>query len=936
MRKILLLIFLLLLGIDSILSQEIDSLNYPYTPGLPQPLVENHNPTSKNVLIVYKSGDNVSEAIANYYASVRGIPTTNKIGLTIPDTAYYFGCRIYLKNDGELIYGGEAYYVNGWAAWYYYEDYIHNPVQNYLISTTNNEGDILKNVIDFIVVCKGIPLKIQYMNEEPWSSITTRGNAAVDPLLCLVNQEKNPNFAITDLFGTEYDDIENPYYNFDENNNFSDRFKNRTYFTIFNGDTLSLNYLVTRLDGQNLSTIENMIDNALESDLSGEKTFIIDGDTRNVTAGCSYFNTWYMLPTYNKLNALGFNTQYDYGNNAWITQSTSGEEVIAYTSMGAHAGMPKDYAFSVLEFDYAPGAIFDTYESYSGYSMDSSITRDNHGLVSNFMFVDGTGGSGNTWEPRGTGVTDIREYFPAYAMGYTLAEAAYKGVKYLAWQNVILGDPLTAIAWGKQTLTENKTWEGTNLVAGKITVPYGKTLSIEENAVINFKHFASLDIKGELIVEEGARLNFLSDSSFVISGGSVTANGTAANKIIIDFNSPNETTENSIKMKGGNLSLSNCIIKNAYNGIDAMRFQDFVVEDTEFQNIENIGISLNYFGDPTPWIKNVIFDDLVYGIMAVGGSNLVVKNCSIENVQNSIFLSQVSNAMIVGNSIIADPNMEDLRFGLYLNSSNGYIAKNEITNHLDGIFLANSSPNIADNFIHNNLEYGIYVGSGSLPDLSETTSAVSLTCGYLVYALSGFNVIDENGEADIYGNGSEIYIRNSSIDLEDGCNSIMDDRDPSPGHQNIRLLIDGDQNPYPGAFSIHAENNYWGNNPNYGGSNPANRFGDSLTIYYQPYSAESCEVPTSGSCELVIYDNDSNPVDTLYPVREREGLSGDEKKYAEANADFYSGDYADAKPIYYDIADNNSIDISNLEAYKKLYEIEKMQNSPAEVFSLLS
>ncbi len=32
------------------------------------------------------------------------------------------------------------------------------------------------------------------------------------------------------------------------------------------------------------------------------------------------------------------------------------------------------------------------------------------------------------------------------------------------------GDPLTAIAWGKQTLTSDLNWSGTNLVTGEINI----------------------------------------------------------------------------------------------------------------------------------------------------------------------------------------------------------------------------------------------------------------------------------------------------------------------------------------------------------------------------------------------------------------------------------------------------------------------------------
>jgi hypothetical protein len=94
------------------------------------------------------------------------------------------------------------------------------------------------------------------------------------------------------------------------------------------------------------------------------------------------------------------------------------------------------------------------------------------------------------WEPYFSplGVIDNRITFPAYAMGYSMIDAMYQGMKYLAWVNVVVGDPLTAIAWGKQELADDITWEGTNLVTGEITLPLDYTITLGDNAVVNFKH----------------------------------------------------------------------------------------------------------------------------------------------------------------------------------------------------------------------------------------------------------------------------------------------------------------------------------------------------------------------------------------------------------------------------------------------------------------
>ena len=69
-------------------------------------------------------------------------------------------------------------------------------------------------------------------------------------------------------------------------------------------------------------------------------------------------------------------------------------------------------------------------------------------------------------------------------MGYNQINAVWQGFSYLAWRNVVVGDPLTTIAWGKQEITNNLTWGGRNLVTGDITIPFDNNLTIEDDSYI--------------------------------------------------------------------------------------------------------------------------------------------------------------------------------------------------------------------------------------------------------------------------------------------------------------------------------------------------------------------------------------------------------------------------------------------------------------------
>jgi hypothetical protein len=167
---------------------------------------------------------------------------------------------------------------------------------------------------------------------------------------------------------------------------------------------------------------------------------------------------------------------------------------MAYSSWGVHSYLPVGYIIDTLDFSYANGAIFNTLESFNGHSMriifsDRTIRRNGHRLICEFIYTGGIGGGGHTWEPYLDGAIKINYTYPAYAMGYTLVDACYQGITNLGWQNIIVGDPLTAIAWGKQELTQYlTTWSDRNLVTGEITIPMYKTLTIENNSYIELRH----------------------------------------------------------------------------------------------------------------------------------------------------------------------------------------------------------------------------------------------------------------------------------------------------------------------------------------------------------------------------------------------------------------------------------------------------------------
>src|SRR5690606_30472917 len=105
------------------------------------------------------------------------------------------------------------------------------------------------------------------------------------------------------------------------------------------GTNWKLNYLVSRLDGQNLTEIEFMIDRLYNSDHSGSGMWILDGGLYLMNGDVSSTNT--------KLTGKGFNTTVDYVSSTWISQSPV--QVIGYTSAGFNDGMPSTYIHTLLD-----------------------------------------------------------------------------------------------------------------------------------------------------------------------------------------------------------------------------------------------------------------------------------------------------------------------------------------------------------------------------------------------------------------------------------------------------------------------------------------------------------------------------------------------------------------------------------------------------------
>lgn len=311
------------------------------------------------------------------------------------------------------------------------------------------------------------------------------------------------------------------------------------------------------------------------------------------------------------------------------------------------------------------------------------------------------------------------------------------------------------------------------------------------------------------------------------------------------------------------------------------------------------------------------------GIFSAGQSSITISDNSFVNNQLAISLSQIPNVLILDNYI--NSNIGSMP-AIFLSSSGGMVISNLLIGHSYGLSLANASPLVGNNEIYGNTINGIYVGSGSVPDLR---GALMGNPPYQ-YAISGYNEIMNNGGYNITqgqqvnDDGSEIFFSGSNILLMRGCNLISDDRIPFPPLQTTIYLMNGSIT----TRSIDATYNAWGDTV-YGG-----RFGR-LKVTFNPHYYERCPIDSGGK-SLVIKDNEGIPLDTVYSNGEPSyPVNEIDLSYSEANENLINRQYSPADNIFNSIITSSPSDTTSQSAYLGLYKSKRLQNADSTTLAVL-
>jgi uncharacterized protein (TIGR03790 family) len=317
-----------------------------------------------------------------------------------------------------------------------YTQTIETPVRNYLATHRN---------IDFIVLTKGIPIRISGAalgsqdenNHEP-----NNGHPSVDSFLAALDYVSLPGTRKIAIAGSGAvgSALVNRYWNA------SEPFSHAK----FGG------YLVTRLDGYSAADAKALVRRSLEAEANFPEILkqgkvLLDvqpsfglGDkatqpapitVQSITSESAWseFNAD-MRHAHDVLMGRGIPDELD------LTERFLGERsnLLGYFSWGSNDAKYSQDAYESLRF--APGSLSDTAVSTSARTF--LPTQGGQSLLVDLIAHGLTCGKGYVDEPLLQAIASPTIALDRYTSGYTMAESFYAASHFVAWEDIVIGDPL--------------------------------------------------------------------------------------------------------------------------------------------------------------------------------------------------------------------------------------------------------------------------------------------------------------------------------------------------------------------------------------------------------------------------------------------------------------------------------------------------------------
>jgi uncharacterized protein (TIGR03790 family) len=232
-----------------------------------------------------------------------------------------------------------------------------------------------------------------------------------------------------------------------------------------------LRYLVARLTGYSDEIdpktgvprdIKALIDAASEtlSDDEEPGAWVIDQNP-TLDPGLGVANLLMLDPAVTTLEGMGLAVV----ANREAAVASGIERISGYASWGSNdandAGAPY---FGEIEGKRYPGhflprSIASNFVSTNARSFRSPA-KYGQSLIADLIRMGASGASGHVYEPALSGVAHPEIIFPAYARGVKAVEAFYRGVPYLGWMNLYVGDPLMTVQTPVTVPTGDRDFDG--------------------------------------------------------------------------------------------------------------------------------------------------------------------------------------------------------------------------------------------------------------------------------------------------------------------------------------------------------------------------------------------------------------------------------------------------------------------------------------------
>ena len=345
------------------------------------------------VYVVANSDDPDSLAIADFYASARGIPKGNIVGLPMPKAGKISKAEYFEKIENPLVAelakrgALKAVKLGG-----------REPSGREIYSYVSHD-------IGFLVLCRGVPWGV---NPSPNSPAPNPPKSFSDA--ASVDSEISGRFVSSKSFAGF---VKNPLFN-----NYSWAMTPSITGTI----------PVARLDGVSRADVEASVKNALEAEKKGVRGRVYIDESKREKTGDKWLSAAGKI-----LSAAGFD----------VSENTEPRLFGFADRMDAPAFYFGWYAFNPAgffadkNFKFPAGA-----SALHIFSFSAANMRDRNSWTPAFTAEGASATFGNVYEPYLGGTHYPHVYVLALARGMSAGEAATAAMPFLSWQGVFVGDPM--------------------------------------------------------------------------------------------------------------------------------------------------------------------------------------------------------------------------------------------------------------------------------------------------------------------------------------------------------------------------------------------------------------------------------------------------------------------------------------------------------------